>query len=133
MTIKGPSAWRQMALISRAVQLSDAAEMLGMPEGAFAEFVLPGIRIVKISGLLFVPLSELQLWIEANAAVVSVSDAWDEPDTGIPPCDFCRRRTPCECMSYVQDGGPITDPVTGTPGWSVYPERCMCSCGRCMA
>lgn len=40
-----------------------------------------------------------------------IGDAWDEPDTGVPPCVFCRREIPCEC-NY---------------------ETCMCSCGRCLA
>jgi hypothetical protein len=48
-------------------------------------------------------------------------------------CLWCSREAPCECMSYVQDGGPLLDPVTGTWGWSSYPERCMCSCGGCQA
>lgn len=47
------------------------------------------------------------------------------------PCIFCRREVPCECMSYVRDGGPLFDHVTGTFGWSNYPERCMCTCGGC--
>lgn len=42
---------------------------------------------------------------------ITVNDAHDEPDTGKPPCDFCRREIPCEC-----------DDAT-----------CMCTCGRCMA
>jgi hypothetical protein len=42
---------------------------------------------------------------------VQINDAHDEPDTGKPPCDFCRRVVPCECMD-----GP-----------------CMCTCGRCCA
>lgn len=46
-----------------------------------------------------------------DATVVDLGDAHDEPDTGQPPCLFCRREVPCEC------GG----------------EDCMCSCGRCMA
>lgn len=41
----------------------------------------------------------------------ALGDAWDEPDTGVPPCDFCRREVPCECDD----------------------EPCMCTCGRCMA
>lgn len=40
-----------------------------------------------------------------------VNDAHDEPDTGQPPCDFCRRTIPCECDS----------------------KTCMCTCGRCCA
>lgn len=40
-----------------------------------------------------------------------LGDAYDEPDTGVPPCDFCRREVPCECAG----------------------EPCMCSCGRCCA
>lgn len=47
-----------------------------------------------------------------------IGDAWNEPDTGKPPCDFCRREVPCEC-------GPIWK--TGR-----Y-EDCMCTCGRCLA
>ncbi len=43
------------------------------------------------------------------AADHPLGDAFDEPDTGVPPCLFCRRTVPCEC-----DGG-----------------TCMCSCGRC--
>jgi hypothetical protein len=39
------------------------------------------------------------------------NDAWDEPDTGKPPCDFCRRIIPCECAG----------------------ATCMCTCGRCQA
>lgn len=39
------------------------------------------------------------------------NDAWDEPDTGKPPCDFCRRTIPCECAG----------------------ATCMCTCGRCQA
>lgn len=41
----------------------------------------------------------------------ALGDAHDEPDTGVPPCIFCRREIPCECGA----------------------ETCMCSCGRCMA
>lgn len=45
------------------------------------------------------------------AADHPLGDAWDEPDTGMPPCLFCRRVVPCECMD----------------------DECMCSCGRCDA
>jgi hypothetical protein len=53
-------------------------------------------------------------WIEDErsvATVVDLGDARDEPDTGKPPCDFCRREVPCECAG----------------------SDCMCDCGRCMA
>lgn len=75
-------------------------------------------------------VDELHLWDEATLARVcelfpespiveyvpvrdfsGLGDAYDEADTGQPPCLFCRRTVPCECA-----GGP-----------------CMCSCGRCMA
>lgn len=49
---------------------------------------------------------------------VPVNDAHDEPDTGKPPCDFCRREIPCEC-------GPLLADRTE--------ETCMCTCGRCLA
>ena len=52
----------------------------------------------------------------------SVGDAWDEPDTGKPPCDFCRRTALCECMTWTRIG----------PFYITNPERCMCTCGRCM-
>lgn len=48
-----------------------------------------------------------------------VNDAHDEPDTGVPPCDFCRRTVPCECST-------TADRLAGD-------ETCMCTCGRCMA
>lgn len=42
---------------------------------------------------------------------IRLGDAWDEPDTGIPPCLWCRRTEPCRC-----------------------PEgQCACDCGRCQA
>lgn len=56
---------------------------------------------------------------------VVVNDAWDEPDTGKPPCDFCRREVPCECH-------PIR--AAHWPGdQASYDAQCMCSCGRCTA
>ena len=58
-------------------------------------------------------MSELEInrLLHRNSAYVDLlGDAHDEPDTGAPPCLFCRREVPCEC-----DG------------------ECMCSCGRCMA
>lgn len=48
-------------------------------------------------------------------------------------CHWCRREAPCECMSLVRDGGPLYEEITGTFGWSHYPERCMCTCGGCQA
>ena len=47
--------------------------------------------------------------------IEQVNDAHDEPDTGVPPCDFCRREVPCECDCKTDD------------------DPCMCTCGRCMA
>jgi hypothetical protein len=48
-----------------------------------------------------------------------VNDAWDEPDAGKPPCDFCRREVPCECST-------LAARIAGD-------ETCMCTCGRCQA
>lgn len=48
---------------------------------------------------------------EAATASERLGDAHDEPDTGVPPCVFCKRAIPCEC-----DG-----------------VACMCTCGRCRA
>jgi hypothetical protein len=69
-------------------------------------------------GFRFLPSAEPpseQALFDAMAAAIrypqGLGDAHDEPDTGKPPCDFCRRTVPCEC------GGEI----------------CMCTCGRCMA
>jgi hypothetical protein len=49
-------------------------------------------------------------WRQEVGEIVG-NDAWNEPDTGTPPCDFCRRSIPCECDR----------------------ETCMCTCGRCLA
>lgn len=53
---------------------------------------------------------------EAPLIVDVLGDAWDEPDTGVPPCLFCRREVPCECHPDAPES---------------YDEQCMCSCGRC--
>lgn len=34
---------------------------------------------------------------ERIAADHLLGDAWDEPDTRVPPCLFCRRSVPCDC------------------------------------
>jgi hypothetical protein len=47
-------------------------------------------------------------------------------------CHWCRREAPCECLHTEQDGGELFEPITGTWGWSQYPERCMCTCGGCL-
>jgi hypothetical protein len=46
-----------------------------------------------------------------NPTTTPLGDAHDEPDTGKPPCIFCKREIPCECAD----------------------EPCMCTCGRCLA
>jgi len=55
--------------------------------------------------------------IESHIQTVDreLGDAHDEPDTGKPPCIFCRREIPCECNNSVWDLDPV----------------CMCTCGRC--
>lgn len=52
-----------------AVTIRDAASKLGMSVGAFRKHVLPHLEVVQPTDrLVRVPVSELEKWVEKNAA-----------------------------------------------------------------
>ena len=48
-----------------------AAEALGMSDDSFARYVAPTIRIVRCGRMRLIPVTELEAWVERNAACVS--------------------------------------------------------------
>lgn len=98
-----------------------------------------------------VPLSSLGVRKVKAAATLGVGSeagyvTYVEYGVGLGPapreCHLCRREAPCECMTSVRDGGPWWfNAETGLfeyhgrheGGWSLYPWRCMCTCGGCQS
>jgi excisionase family DNA binding protein len=51
-----------------SVSPDEAAAMLGVSRDYFDEHILPDLRIVRRGRRILVPLSELERWLERNAA-----------------------------------------------------------------
>ncbi len=63
---KTPRAQANPALALRKVE---AADVLAMSVDSFERYVLPEIRVVRRGALVLVPVTELERWIEENAAM----------------------------------------------------------------
>jgi excisionase family DNA binding protein len=60
------------ALPRLSVSPDEAAAMLGVSRDYFDEHILPDLRIVRRGRRILVPLSELERWLERNAASSTV-------------------------------------------------------------
>jgi excisionase family DNA binding protein len=52
-----------------ALSRAEAAASLGMSVDSFERYVQGQVRLVRLGRLVLVPLSELERWLEANAAL----------------------------------------------------------------
>lgn len=52
-----------------ALKPREAADAIGCSRDFFDEHVLPELRVVRRGRFVFVPVAELERWLEANAAV----------------------------------------------------------------
>jgi excisionase family DNA binding protein len=52
-----------------ALSRAEAAESLGMSVDSFERYVQGHVRLVRLGRLVLVPVSELERWLEANAAL----------------------------------------------------------------
>lgn len=63
-----PKLRQRSAVPAVAVRLEEAASALGVSVDFFNEHVRPEIRLVRRGRILLVPVSELEKWIQKNAA-----------------------------------------------------------------
>jgi hypothetical protein len=47
---------------------AEAAELLSISIDSFERYVMPDVRVIRRGRLVLVPRTELELWVEANAA-----------------------------------------------------------------
>jgi hypothetical protein len=52
-----------------ALTRSEAAQVLGMSLDSFERYVQPEIRIIRRNSIRLVPVSELERWVDVNAAL----------------------------------------------------------------
>jgi excisionase family DNA binding protein len=57
------------ARVKLALTRAEAAEALGMSVDSFERYVQGQVRLVRLGRLVLVPVSELERWLEANAAL----------------------------------------------------------------